>query len=36
VRFTDASWRVLTVGGADFVDVLPPLDERAETLRLAG
>jgi uncharacterized phosphatase len=36
VRFTDASWRVLTVGGADFVDVLPPFDERAETLRLAG
>ena len=36
VRFTDASWRVLTVGGADFVDVLPPLDEAAETLRLAG
>ena len=36
VRFTDASWRVLTVGGVDFVDVLPPLDEPAEALRLAG
>jgi uncharacterized phosphatase len=36
VRFTDASWRVLTVGGVDIVDVLPRLDERAESLRLAG
>lgn len=36
VRFTDASWRVLTVGGVDIVDVLPGLDERAESLRLAG
>jgi uncharacterized phosphatase len=36
VRFTDASWRVLTVGGVDIVDVLPELDERAESLRLAG
>jgi uncharacterized phosphatase len=36
VRFTDASWRVLTVGGADFADVPPPLDEPAEALRLAG
>ena len=36
VRFTDAAWRVLTVGGADFADVLPRLDERAEALRLAS
>lgn len=36
VRFMDASWRVLTVGGVDIVDVLPGLDERAESLRLAG
>lgn len=36
VRFTDASWRVLTVGGADIADVLPRLDERAEALRLAS
>ncbi|MDQ0895079.1 histidine phosphatase family protein [Agromyces ramosus] len=36
VRFTDASWRVLTVGGADIAEVLPPLDERPEALPLAG
>ena len=36
VRFTDAAWRVLTVGGADFAGVLPRLDERAEALRLAS
>ena len=36
VRFTDASWRVLTVGGADFVDLLPALDAPAEALRRAS
>lgn len=36
VRFTDASWRVLTVGGIDIEDLFPRLDERAEALRLAG
>lgn len=36
VGFTDASWRVLTVGGVDIVDALPQLDEQAEELRLAG
>jgi uncharacterized phosphatase len=36
VRFTDASWRVLTVGGADFVDVVPALDAPAGALRRAS
>ena len=36
VRFADAAWRVHTVGGADVADVLPPLDESAEALRLAS
>ena len=36
VRFTDASWRVLTVGGIDFVDVVPALDGPAEMLRRAS
>ncbi len=36
VRFTDASWRVLTVGGVDYAEVLPALDERAAELRLAS
>ena len=36
VRFADATWRVLTVGGLDVADVLPRLDERADSLRLAG
>jgi uncharacterized phosphatase len=39
VRFEDAGWRVLTVGGADVADALPPLDERAgrtEPLSLAS
>lgn len=38
VRRTDAAWLVLTVGGADFADVLPMLEERAdvEPPRLAG
>lgn len=36
VKFTDASWRVLTVGGTDLAEVLPPLDERAGALPLAG
>ena len=36
VRFTDAAWRVLTVGGVDVADALPRLDESAEALRLAS
>ncbi|HET8780671.1 MAG TPA: histidine phosphatase family protein [Agromyces sp.] len=36
VRFTDAAWRVHTVGGADFTEVLVGIDERAAALRLAS
>jgi uncharacterized phosphatase len=38
VRFTDASWRVHTVGGADVAEVLPALDASrgASELKLAG
>lgn len=38
LQFTDASWRVLTVGGVEFADVLPRLDVAADpnALRLAG
>ncbi|WP_157001915.1 histidine phosphatase family protein [Agromyces laixinhei] len=36
VRFTDAAWRVHTVGGVDFDEVLIGLDERAAELRLAS
>lgn len=36
VRSTDAAWRVLTVGGVDVDEALPPLDARAEPARLAS
>ena len=36
VRFTDAAWRVHTVGGADFSEVLVGIDEREAALRLAS
>lgn len=36
VGFSDASWRVLTVGGVEFDRVRVDLDARAEQLRLAG
>ncbi len=38
LRFTDAAWRVLTVGGAEFADVLPRLDLAADApaVRLTG
>jgi uncharacterized phosphatase len=36
VHFTDAAWRVHTVGGADFSEVLVGIDERAAALRIAS
>lgn len=36
VRFTDASWRVLTVGGVDFVDVVPKLGDAVGAVRAVG
>jgi uncharacterized phosphatase len=36
VRFTDASWRVLTVGGVDFVDVVPGLGDPVGAVRAVG
>ena len=35
VRFTDASWRVITVGGVAFSDVLPGLGDPIDALRPA-
>ena len=36
VRFTDASWRVVTVGGVAFADVLPGLGDPITSVRVAG
>ena len=36
VRFTDASWRVLTVGGVDFVDLAPGLGDPVGAVRAVG